>query len=115
MMSWTLWSEKTIPVKYGYAYMKENRHRKIPLVSIPEGFMCQIKDLHISSVEVDAEVEKTRERYAKTALMMFHPFRCLEDLQTDGSYWEMFDFCRTKHFASNDHMKSSEESQPITD
>ena len=52
---------------YGYAYMKENRHRKISLVSIPEGFMCQIKDLHIGSVEVGAEVEKTRERYANLA------------------------------------------------
>ena len=41
---------------YGYAYMRENRHRKIPLVSIPEGFMCRIKDLHIGSNEVDAEV-----------------------------------------------------------
>ena len=99
---------------YGYAYMRENRHRKIPLVSIPEGFMCRIKDLHIGSNEVDAEVEKTRERYAKTALMMFHPFRCLEDLQTNSSYWEMFDFCRTKHFASND-MRSSKESQPTID
>ena len=47
--------------------------------------------------------------------MMSRPFRCLEDLQTDGSYWEMFDFCRTKHFASNDHMKSSKESQPTID
>ena len=77
--------------------------------------MCQIKDLHIGSAEVDAEAEKTRERYAKTVLLMFHPFCCLEDLQTNGSYWEMFDFCRTKHFASNDHMKSSKESQPTID
>ena len=45
--------------------------------------------------------------------MMFHPCCCLEDLQTNGSYWETFDFCRTKYFAATDG-GSSGESQQVT-
>ena len=81
-------------------------------MSIPEGFICQIKDLDVGSNEVDVEVEKDRERYAKTALMMFHPFRCLEDLQLNGSYWETFDFCRTRQFTATD-VGSSGDSQKV--
>ena len=70
----------------GYAYMKENKHYKIPLMSIPEGYMCQIKDLPIGFNEVSIEEEDNRERYAKTALIMFSPFCCLEELVTNCSY-----------------------------
>ena len=85
----------------GFAYFKKNASCKIPLVSIPDGFLCQIKDLHLGSKDVTPEVNNNRERYAKTALIMFYPFRCLEDLQTEGSYWKRFDACRTHHFENN--------------
>ena len=84
---------------HGYAYMRENTHFKIPLVSIPEGHMCQIKDLEIGSGEVNVEVENNREWYAKIELILFHPFCCLQDPQTNASYWNTFDVCRTNHFA----------------
>ena len=86
---------------HGYAYLEENSHHKIPLISIPDGHMCQLKDLQLNCNNVNSDVENKRERYAKTALLLFHPFRCLEDLQTDGKYWPMFDACRQKHFQSN--------------
>jgi hypothetical protein len=28
--------------------------------------------------------------YAKIALLIFYPFRKLEDIQLDGSYWNLF-------------------------
>ncbi len=31
-----------------------------------------------------------REMYAKTALLFFYPFQCLNDLKLKGSYWEKF-------------------------
>ena len=45
------------------------------------------------------DTEKHRETRAMPALLLFHPFRHLEDLQTDGSYWTTFDTCRTTHFS----------------
>ena len=39
----------------------------------------------------DEAVEENREYYAKMALLMFYPFRTLEDLKADGSYWKKFE------------------------
>ena len=83
---------------YGFAYLKENRIFKIPLVSIPDGFLCQLRDLHLGSKDVTPEVSNNQERYAKTALIMFYPFCCLGDLQTGKSYRKTFDACCTRHF-----------------
>ena len=81
-----------------HAYLQERAHLHVPLLSVPDGHLCPLKDLRLGSVEVTPDTEKHRERYAMTALLLFHPFRHLEDLQTDGSYWTTFDTCRTKHF-----------------
>ena len=43
---------------HGYAYLEENKHHKIPLVSIPEGHLCQLKDLQLSCNKVTSDVEK---------------------------------------------------------
>ena len=51
----------------GFAYFKKNASCKIPLVSIPDGFLCQIKDLHLGSRDVTPEVNNNRERYAKNS------------------------------------------------
>ena len=83
---------------HGYAYLKENTHCKIPLMSVPDGHLCQLKDLCLDSEEVVPETDECRERYAQTALLLFHPFRCLENLQTDGSYWRKFNNSRVRHF-----------------
>ena len=65
---------------HGYAYLEENSHEKIPLVSIPDGHLCPVKDLQLDCITVTDDVKNKRERYAKTALLLFYPFRCLEDL-----------------------------------
>ena len=81
---------------HGYAYLEENSHEKIPLVSIPDGHLCPVKDLQLDCITVTDDVKNKRERYAKTALLLFYPFRCLEDLQTDGEFWQTFNACRKK-------------------
>jgi hypothetical protein len=35
-------------------------------------------------------VQHTREVYAKTALLLFYPFRSQSDLMVNGSYWTKF-------------------------
>ena len=53
--------------------------------------MCDIDNLNITESEIDDDVRENREHYAKMALLMFYPFRALEDLKTDGSYWKKFE------------------------
>jgi hypothetical protein len=40
--------------------------------------------------------------YAKKALLMFYPFRQLNDLKCDGSYWKMFHKELEKHINKED-------------
>ena len=43
-----------------------------------------------------------REMYAKIALLMFYPFRQLNDLKCDGSYWKIFHNELEKHINKED-------------
>ena len=40
--------------------------------------------------DCDENIREMHEDYAKIALLMFCPFRKLEDIQLDGSYWKLF-------------------------
>ena len=35
-------------------------------------------------------MQELRENYTKMALLMFHPFRTIDDIQTDGSFWKKY-------------------------
>ncbi len=43
-----------------------------------------------------------REMYAKTALLMFYPFRQSNDLKYNGSYWRLFHNELEKHINKED-------------
>ena len=81
-----------------HAYLQKRAHLHITLLSVPDGHLCLLKDLCLGSEEATQDIEEHQERYAMTALLLFHPFCHPEDLQTDGSYWMTFNTCRTKHF-----------------
>ena len=75
-----------------------------------KGKLCLLKDLNIGCVDPDEITKENRERYAKTALMLFSPFRELADLNTNGSYWATFDNLRSVHYS----LKEDEPSRYIS-
>ena len=36
------------------------------------------------------ETQRIREEYAKIALLMFYPFRTVDDIKLQGSHWKLF-------------------------
>ena len=62
----------------------------IPKVSLPKGKLCKIEDLELNSSNPSVETVSCREDYAKMALLMFYPFRHIDELKLNGSYWEKF-------------------------
>ncbi len=49
-----------------------------------------MKDLQLNTTKPTEESLEKCEIYAKMALLMFYPFRCLADLRIEGSYWKFF-------------------------
>jgi hypothetical protein len=81
-----------------FAYMNQLKVPAVVVVSYPEGKLCLLKELELTSDNPSQLAQKKREDYAKVALMMFYPFRKLDDLLTNGSYWTTFDRERRGHF-----------------
>ena len=52
--------------------------------------LCSISNLCIRKKECDENTTELREEYTKLALLMFYPLQKLEDIQIDGSYWNLF-------------------------
>ena len=74
-----------------FSHLAELNLPVIPKISLPGGKLCDIELLKLSDSDVDETVQEHREYYAKMALLMFYPFRTIEDLKTDGSYWKKFE------------------------
>lgn len=84
---------------YKFSHLIELEHEAIPKISLPEGKLCSVEDLRLG-INIDNEedqVYKSREDYAKMALLMFYPFRTLSDLTLDNSYWKKFEYELSLH------------------
>lgn len=81
----------------GFAYLVKMKRVKIPITSIPDGKLCRIEELDIKNENPGKSTRGKREDYAKMALLMFCPFRELDDLKDGGSYWAKFDAFRRRH------------------
>ena len=75
-----------------FAYLEEVKNYRVPLTSIPKGGLCQIKELGLNLMDPSENLLENRERYAKTALLLFYPLRTLDDIQINGSYWKSLTF-----------------------
>jgi hypothetical protein len=64
---------------------------------MPRGKLGRIEDLELNSSPPTEEVSISRENYAKMALMMFYPFRTLDDLKLNNCYWMLFRSQLTLH------------------
>jgi len=62
----------------------------VPKVYTPKDAQCRLKYLKLHEEKIDESTEKCRESYAKTALLMFYPYRRLSDLKRKNSYWKKF-------------------------
>lgn len=84
---------------FHFSHLAELEHMVIPKISLPEGRLCSVENLLMGVSAVSPETSRYREDYAKMALLMFHPFRSLDDLKSNGSYWKKF-FQELKLFKS---------------
>ena len=69
--------------------------RKLPSSVIPIMFydsdrLAELRLLDLTSNLVYEETQRIREEYAKIALLMFYPFRTIEDIKLQGSHWKLF-------------------------
>lgn len=73
-----------------FSHLAELKIPVIPKISLPGGKLCDIELLKLTEVNVDEMTHESREYYAKMALLMFYPFRTLNDLMIDDSFWKKF-------------------------
>ena len=71
-----------------YVSCQRREHPVIPRVSYVKDSMCMIQDLEMN--KLPGKPTRIRERYAKTALLQFYPYRNVDDLMCKGSYWKRF-------------------------
>ena len=105
----------------GFAYLIRMMHVKIPITSIPDGKLCRIEELDLENDHPSRATREKREEYAKIALLMFCPFRELNDLKDGGSLWAKFDSFRRRHVHNEqllqyrEKIKNSEFTKPPKD
>ena len=74
-----------------FTHLAELVHEVIPKISLPgNGNLCDVELLCLNNSEVNDCTTAYWENYAKMALLMFHPFRTVEDIQIEGSFWKMY-------------------------
>ena len=91
-----------------FCYLAGLQHEVIPKVSLPREKLCDIELLHINKSSVSDSAKQYREDYAKMALLMFYPFRTLDQLKKDNSYWTLFEEQRRMYFNLDGCHKNSE-------
>ena len=73
-----------------YTSCKQRIHTVVPRVSYLRNSMCMIQDLDMNDEHPSGNAAHVRERYAKTALLQFYPYRHANDLLYNGSHWKLF-------------------------
>ena len=73
-----------------YIHLTRRAHPVIPIINMVTD-LCSINSLDVlDDNPMDSGKPQRRERYAKTAMMLFYPFRHAKDLMEDDSYWHKF-------------------------
>jgi hypothetical protein len=87
---------------HDFSHLIKIQQGTIPRISLPKHGLCPIKDLQLNTTNPTDECFQKREKYAKMALIMFYPFRCLQELKTDNSYWTKLFNELQKHIKDED-------------
>ena len=69
--------------------MKKRKHIGIPQISSTK-IIPNISSLKMGTVNPSDDIKAEREKYAKIALLLFHPFRSRDDLLLNGSFWNKY-------------------------
>lgn len=85
-----------------FSYLTQLQFPAIPRIAVPKGKICPLEELDLKCTDPPQHVVFKRETYAKMALLMFYPFRQLNDLKFDGSYWKLFQNELQKHINNGD-------------
>jgi hypothetical protein len=81
--------KKTHP-GHKFSHLIQLKFQSIPRIALPKGKLCSLDALDLNVTNPPQHVVCKRELYAKISLLMFYPFRQLNDLNNDGSYWKLF-------------------------
>jgi hypothetical protein len=81
--------KKTHP-GHKFSHLIQLKFPAIPRIALPKGKLCPLDELDLNCTNPPQHVVSKREIYAKISLLMFYPFRQLNDLKYDGSYWKLF-------------------------
>ena len=83
---------------YAYSCLKKLKIQTITKISLPGNKLCPIEELELHKIKSTEQSHDKREMYAKMALLMFYPFRTLNNIKLNGSYWNLFNKERLCHF-----------------
>ena len=72
-----------------YMVMTRRKHILIPCIS-SVNLLPNIKDLNNHHEASDKGTTELRERYAIIVMLLFYPFRSIDDLHIDDSYWKKY-------------------------
>ena len=75
---------------FHFSHLAELKLHVIPKNSLPSGKLCDIRLLKLTKFDVDETTREYREYYSKMALLIFYPFRTLDNLKIGCSYWRKF-------------------------
>ena len=89
---------------FRFSHLEELKYMVIPKISLPKNSLCDIEALDIGYNVPDEATSKAREEYAKQVLIMFYPYRTIDDIKQNGSYWSCF-MCEYHKHSSHTHTK----------
>jgi hypothetical protein len=73
-----------------YCHLSKRKHPVVPIINMVTD-LCTMKSLVLlDDSPADDRTLQHRERYAKTAIMLFYPFRKADDLVESGTHWQTF-------------------------
>ena len=82
---------------YKFSHLIQLKFPSIPRIALPKGKLWPLDELDLKCTNPPRQVVGKREMYAKIALLMFYPFRQLNDLKCNGSYWKLYHRELKKH------------------
>ncbi len=71
---------------YEFSHLSKLKYSTIPRIALPQNKLCCLEELELQHTNSTETSHDKQEMYAKMALLMFYPYRKLNNLTDDGSY-----------------------------
>jgi hypothetical protein len=77
---------------YDFCHLVKLNKMVIPKVFYAREKLCSIDELKIGHQDNNNDhLSRLRENYARIALILFYPFRSMDDIKLNGSHWALFE------------------------